>query len=422
MLHRSLTIGSIAAIPVRIHWSWLIIFGLLIGSMGPLYAPVACHPAVMCGAAWTLAAVVSLLVAASVLLHELGHALAARHCAVKVQSITLFALGGMAEVRAESPNPRADFVIAVAGPAVSLLLAVVCGLAWWLAGNTAISHSFMAILWVLAHVAFANAIMAVFNLLPGYPMDGGRVLRAILWFLGDDLLNATRIAALMGQVCGGLLGILGIVLALSTGEAFIVFWMGVVGFFLFRTADKSYRQLVLHTALTGVQVTDLMQRTFRFVSPDLTLEQFVARYVLGQTEQGFPVVYDSPVDTGDQSEIEHDGISPSPNDRSESLDNFANPESALNGPLLLGMITLQDMRQFTIREWSFTYVGTAMTPFDSLHAIPPHWSAADALSIMTETQADLLPVTDGPYLLGILRRRDLVVYIQNVLARRRPRS
>ncbi|MCG8349874.1 MAG: M50 family metallopeptidase [Chloroflexales bacterium] len=417
-----MTIGSIAAIPVRIHWSWLIIFGLLIGSMGPLYAPVACSPAALCGAAWTLAAVVSLLVAVSVLLHELGHALAAQRCAVKVQSITLFALGGMAEVRAESPNPRADFVIAIAGPAVSLILAVICGLAWWVVGNTTFSSSFMAIVLVLAHLAFANAIMAVFNMLPGYPMDGGRVLRAILWFLGNDLLSATRIAALMGQLCGGLLGILGIVLAFSTGEVFVAFWMGVIGFFLFRTADTSYRQLVLHTALTDVQVTDLMQRTFRFVSPDLTLEQFVARYVLGQTEQGFPVIRNSAVDTNSLSEIEPGGIYPPPSDRAESLDSFAKSESDPDRPLLLGMITLQDMRQFTIREWPFTYVGTAMTPFDRLHSIPFNWSAADALHMMTETHADLLPVTDGPYLLGILRRRDLVVYIQNVLVRRRPHS
>jgi Zn-dependent protease len=327
----------------------------------------------------------ALLIGASVLLHELGHALTARRLAVPVQSITLFAFGGMAEVEAEAPGPGAEFAIAVAGPAVSLLIALVGGLLWWadvqaeagLAGTLA------------AHLALANAIMAVFNLLPGYPMDGGRVLRATLWFLADDMLPATRVAAQVGRICGALIGIGGAALAFAARIPLLAVWAGVIGYFLHRTASASYRQVLLQTALSNVSVSDLMQRRFRTVSPDLTLDQFVSRYVLGQAETGFAVAL--PDDAGE--------------DAAE--------------PVLLGIMTLRNIRRYTTAQWSSHLVADTMTPMEQLRSVGPQATAIDALYMLNAGPDDLLPVTDGPRLVGILRRRDVAVFVQVQMARKK---
>ncbi len=400
MLRRTLTLGYIAAIPVRLHWSWLIIFGLLLVMLRAVYAPTLCDPLLTCGSAWLIAAAVSLLIGGSVLLHELGHALVARRCQVPVHSITLFAFGGVAEVQAEAAEPSSEFAIAVAGPLTNLLIAVACGLSWL---AMAAYDSLFPLALLVAHVGLANAIMAVFNLLPGYPMDGGRVLRAVLWFLNDDMLGATQIAARIGKLCGALLVLGGLLLALASQDLFAAVWMTIIGVFLYRTARSSYRQFLLHVTLNGVRVADLMQRNVRTVSPELTLEQFVSRYVLGHSDQGFPVVRIMPAE---------------PRSTAEGPAGLL-PLMPSQSPILVGMMTLRDMRRFTINDWPFTRVAEAMTPLHHVRALAPSWSAVDALHMMTETGAELLPVIEGPYLLGVLRRRDLALYIQLALTHKR---
>lgn len=383
MFSRAITLGRIAAIPIRLHWSWLIIFSLLVAALRPIYAQRACATLAPCGSDFLLAALMAVLVGVSVLLHELGHALMAQRFRVPVQSITLFAFGGVAEVEAESPTPGAEFAIAVAGPAASLVIAASTSGFWWLAGGLNSSGPLAAL---VVHVALANTIMALFNLLPGYPMDGGRVLRAVLWFLNDDLLPATRAAAQVGRACGVSLGLGGIVLALAAGQPLVALWTAVVGMFLYRTASASYRQLLLQTALRGVHVADLMQRRLRTVSRDLTLEQFVARYLLGQAETGFAVV---------------------------------EPPEGDNDPLLLGMITLRNLRPFTTGQWANRQVGEAMTPARSLTALTPQLTAFDALYALNDSPDGLLPVTEDGYLVGLLRRRDVALFVQVQMARRR---
>jgi len=384
MLSHSITLGRVAAIPIRLHWSWAVIFGLLIVALRPVYAFYACDGAVVCGADVGLAVAMAVLVGVSVLLHELGHALVAGRLAVPVQSITLFAFGGVAEVDHDAPGPGAEFAIAVAGPAVSLLIAAGAGLFAWLAPRADGPLALAAL--VAGHLAAANAIMGVFNLLPGYPMDGGRVLRATLWYLGDELLPATRATAQIGRACGALLGLGGLAVGVLSRQPVAAVWAALVGLFLFRTASGSYRQAVLQSVLDGVSVGDLMQRRFRTVSRELTLEQFVARYVLGQAETGFAVV--------------------------EPADDAAEPA-------LIGMMTLRNMRRFTTVQWSLKQVGEAMTPIGQVRTLSPQLPAFDALFLLSESPDGLLPVADGPRLVGILRRRDLAVFIQVQLARRR---
>jgi Zn-dependent protease len=379
----SITLGRIASIPIRLHWSWVGIFVLLVASLRSVYAAQACGGPTVCGVDLALAALMALLIGASVLLHELGHALVARRLAVPVQSITLFALGGMAEVDAEAPGPGAEFAIAVAGPATSLLIALSSGLVWWAA------HAGTSLIGTMAlHLALANTIMAVFNLLPSYPMDGGRVLRATLWFLADDMLPATRVAAQVGRVCGAILGIGGIALALVAHTPLLALWAGVIGYFIHRTASASYRQALLQTLLSDVYVADLMQRRFRTVSPELTLDHFVARYVLGQAEMGFAVAHPGEAD-GEGAE-----------------------------PVLLGIVTMRNIRRHAAAQWASQLVGDTMTPLQQLRSVGPRAAAIDALYLLNAGPDDLIAVTDGPRLVGILHRHDVAVYVQVQMAKR----
>ncbi|NJN18759.1 MAG: CBS domain-containing protein [Oscillochloris sp.] len=380
MFRHAITLGRIATIPIRLHWSWALIFGMLVFALRPVYTPLVCGE-VACGRDLVLAVLLALLVGVSVLLHELGHALVAQRMKLDVHAITLFAFGGVAEVNDDAAEPGAELAIAVAGPLVSLLLAAGGGIVAWLADPT------FALL--AGHLAAANAVMAIFNLLPGYPMDGGRVLRAVLWFFNDDLIPATRIAAQIGRLTGIAMGLLGLVLGLLYGQAIAGAWSLLIGVFLFHTANTSFRHALLHSALHGVVVGDVMQRRFRTVSCDLTLEQFVARYVLGQVETGFAVVHPSV-----QSEDE---------------------------PPLLGMMTLRHLRHFRSDVWSLHRIEAVMTPATAVTPLDPRMTAIDALQRLEHTADGVLPVTKDSRLVGMLRRRDLAVYIQVQMARRNRR-
>ncbi len=383
MFQRTLTLTAIAGIPVRIHWSWLIICGLLMATLTAFYQ----RYTDLVGAGM-LALLTSLLIGVSIILHELSHALIARRYAVTVQSITLFALGGAAEVHQDAPTPDSEFAIAAAGPLFSLLLALICGGVSWTVGQSG-QPTFMLLVTVMLHLCLTNGIMAVFNLLPGYPMDGGRILQATLWFLTDDMLLSTRIAARIGQVCGLLIGMAGLGLAIIFRQPFLALWLAVIGFFLYRMARTSYYQLFIQTMLTGMQVMHLMQRSHRTVSPELTLEQFVARYVLGQSEQSFVVV-------GQRSWY----LNMTVTDGSDGVTG------------LIGVITLHNLRRFALGEWASTHVREAMIPLSQVCTIPPDLNLLDALHLMTRLRVDMLPVTEGAHLLGVLRRRDVLVYVQ----------
>jgi Zn-dependent protease/CBS domain-containing protein len=379
----TLTLGRVAAIPIRLHWSWALVFCGLVALLRPVYAPLACAGAAPCGPDVGLAALLAALIGASVLLHELGHALVALRHTVPVQSITLFGFGGVAELEAESPHPGAELAIAVAGPAVSLLIAAAAGALWW-ASDPAQADPLGLL---AAHVALANGLIALFNLLPSYPMDGGRVLRAALWFLNDELLPATRAAAEVGRACAIVVGLLGLVIAAGAREPLVAVWAAVVGVFLFRTASASHRQSMVASALHGVTVADLMQRRLRTVPGDLTLEQFVARFVLGHAETGFPVVEPAADPDGD--------------------------------PHLLGLITIRSLRRYTTAQWSERRVAEVMTPADHVAALRPETPALDALYALNSSPDGLLPVTEGPRLVGMLRHRDLALFVQMQLGRRR---
>jgi Zn-dependent protease/CBS domain-containing protein len=371
MLRRTMTVGSIAGIHIRFHWSWLVVLVLIVGMLSQVYTSYANRPV-----AWVMAVSAVLLLCASVVLHELGHALVARRYRLPVIGITLFALGGVTEIADDRPEPVRELLIAVTGPAISLILALICGLVWW-GGSTHPSGV------VALHLALTNSMMAIFNLLPGYPLDGGRVLRAVIWFLTDAELPAARVAAVIGRACGWLVVFAGAVYTIGVGDIINGTWIALIGYFLTRSAAIGYRQLVLQRILSDISVADLMQRAYRAVAPELPLDQFVGRYILGQTDQGFPVLQRPDVDA------------PQP---------------------LLGMITLRNLRRFQLSEWAFTHVGEAMTPVHRVSALAPGMPAGEAFRALMESGEEQLPVIDGNALLGVLRRRDLFRYIERHMA------
>jgi Zn-dependent protease len=366
MLRRAIPIGSVGGVAIRLHWTWLGALLLLIAALSRIYDGGADS-----STAWLLACAAALLLFVSVVLHELGHALVARRYGLRVHAITLFALGGVTEIADAPPAPVRDFLVAVAGPIASLLLALLGGLAWWAA------RAPLDLL--LLQLALTNGVIVLFNLLPGYPLDGGRALWAVVAFLTDDELVAARGVALAGRMCGWVLLSGAVFYALTTADVLNGLAIGVVGYFLIRNAAVGYRQFMLRRMLSGIAVADLMQRVFRAVAPELPLDQFVGRYVLGQLDQGFPVLQLPDTD------------SPQP---------------------LLGMMTLRDLRRFQLSEWAFTHVGEAMTPFHRLRALPPGMPAGEAFHTLLETGEEQLPVLDGATLLGVLRRRDLLSYIE----------
>src|SRR5262245_7285527 len=373
MFTRALPVGSIHGVSIRLHWSWVGALLLVVAALSQLYAG-----SVGAGEAWLMAGAAAVLLCASVILHELGHALVARRYGLPVHAITLFALGGVTEIADATPEPVRDFLVAVAGPAVSLLLAVLGGLAWWAA------RGLLAL--ILLHLALTNGTIVLFNLLPGYPLDGGRALNAVITFLTDDEVVAARVSALAGRAGGWVLLAGGGLYSLVTADLLSGLLAVAIGSFLIRNATIGYRQFVLQRMLSGVSVSDLMQRVFRAVAPELPLDQFVGRYVLGQIEQSFPVLQWPDTD------------SPQP---------------------LLGMMTLRDLRRFQLSDWAFTHVGEAMTPFHRLRVLPPGMPAGEAFRTLLESGEEQLPVLDGATLLGLLRRRDLVSYIERRAARRR---
>lgn len=376
MLRRPASIGSIAGVPIQVHWSWAAVLLLVAVALGQLYVAVTGDEG-----AWVMAFAAALLLCVSVVLHELAHALVARRYGLHVRGITLFALGGVTEIVDPEPAPVRDLLIAVAGPAVSLLLTALGGLAWWSARDPALSV-------LAAHLTLTNAAMAIFNLLPGYPLDGGRALCAVVSFLTDDELVGARAVSLAGRGFGAALALGGAIYSIAAVDLLNGVWVVLVGLFLVRNAPAGYRRFVIQRLLNGVSVADVMQRVYRAVDPNLPLDQFVGRYVLGQIDQGFPVL--------------------------------SRPDADAPQPLL-GMMTVRDLRRFRFNEWALTHVGEAMTPAHRLRAVPPEMPAGEALRALLESGEEQLPVTDGAALLGVLRRRDVLGYIDRRARARRSR-
>jgi Zn-dependent protease/predicted transcriptional regulator len=364
----ALRLARVAGFDIYIHWSWLIIFWLLTWSLAVGYLPDV-YPAWGAGQRWVVGAVTSLLFFASVLVHELAHSVLARGRGLPVHSITLFIFGGVSMLGGEARRAKDEFWIAIVGPLTSFAVAAVAFVVWLLA-RAADAEVVRA---VAGYLASINISVGVFNLLPGFPLDGGRVLRSLVWGVKRNLIEATRVASNVGKGIAALLVALGIVMVFAGGVGGL--WLVFIGWFLWNAAESSYQQLVMQRSFEGLSIGPVIERTVPRVAPDVSLRQLAHDYILKQNRRAFFV---APTDEGD----------------------------------IQGLITLSDLQKVPDEEWDRVSVYRAMTPRDRLITITPRADALVALEMMAEHNIAQLVVVDGREPIGILSRAALIGAIQ----------
>ncbi len=364
-MKHSWTIGKIFGIEIRVDSSWLVIFFLITWFLAATYFPRQ-FPGWNSGLYWIIGIMTSLLFFASVLVHELAHSLVAIKQGEKVRSITLFLLGGVAQITEEPKKPWREFFMALIGPVSSLVLAILFFiLSLFLRG---VSEPLRA---SASYLALINAALAVFNIMPGFPMDGGRVLRSIIWNITGNLRKATRVASRVGQGFAFFLIFIGILQILQRN--FFGLWLIFVGWFLHSAAVTGYQQVMVEAVLKGVSAEDLMTRDFETVSVDLPVESLVEDYILRKKERAFLV--------------------------------------SDNGGLK-GIVCLEDVKTVPRTNWATTKVGEIMTPKDKLEVVAPDADGSQVLSRITGKNVHQVPVMVGEKIAGIICRTDLLRFIQ----------
>ncbi|HLI27252.1 MAG TPA: site-2 protease family protein [Chloroflexota bacterium] len=365
-MHSSIQLGRIAGIPVGIHYTWLVAFALVAWSLAAGFFPLN-YPGWAPLAYWVTGVVAALGLFGCVLLHELSHSLVARARGHGVHSITLFIFGGVSNIAEESENPADEFWISVVGPLTSFALAV---LAWLLTRLVALPNTPLGAL--LAYLAVINLMLGVFNLLPGFPLDGGRVLRSLLWATTGSLYRATQVASYVGQGFGFLLIFWGLWQLLS-GNFLGGLWIAFIGWFLNGAAETVRQQQVLKERLQGVRVAELMNPRPPIASPALSVQDFVCTHVMREGHRALLVEDEA--------------------------------------GRLLGIVSITDAREVPQAQWATTPVGAIMTRVP-LKTVAPDTALADALQLLVEHGLNQLPVLAAGRAVGLLSRADIIRYLQ----------
>lgn len=276
--------GRIAGIEVGLHWSLAIVFALIVWTLASQVLP-AVVPDQPQSAYWIVSSVAGLLFYASLLSHEMGHALVARRLGVKVDGITLWIFGGVARLKGDAATPGVEARIAIAGPLVSLALAILFGAATFILDATGGPPLVEG---GCAWLAGSNAILLLFNLIPAFPLDGGRLLRAWLWKRQGDRYRATSRAAWLGRMCAFLMIGVGLLQLLVQG-ALSGLWPILLGWFLMSAARSEAAQVLMRGALSGLRVGDLMSRDPAVAPGWITVDEFMRSYVPGQHAHAYPL-------------------------------------------------------------------------------------------------------------------------------------
>jgi Zn-dependent protease/predicted transcriptional regulator len=372
-------IGRIFGIPIHVHASWLFVFFFVTWSLATGYLPDML-PGLSEPRYWGMGGVAALLLFASVLLHELGHSLVALRYRIPIGQITLFIFGGVAQMRKEPPHPRAEFLIAIAGPIVSFLLAGLCIALVALLESLPAGTSVQGLTALGALLGMVNTQLGLFNLLPGFPLDGGRALRAGLWAWSKDFYRATSQAALVGLLFGIGFGLFGAFLlvgsltgTLSSAAASSGGWIVLLGAFLFSAARGSRKQAAIRASLASVSVRDLMVSNVVALSPDISLEEAVNQYFLPYGYGGFPVVQDEK---------------------------------------LMGIVTVRDVQTVNNSLWASRRIADVMQTTHDEMVVSPDTIAIQALEKMISSGAERLIVVQGGELLGLLTRASIGNFIE----------
>ena len=366
MLKGGIPLGSFFGVSIRLHYSWFIIFALVTWALAAGYFPTA-YPDWNQATYWGIGLATSLLFFASVLAHELSHSVVALGAGIPVKSITLFVFGGVSQISKEPERPGVEFRMALAGPLSSLVIA---GIFWGIRVATIdVSQPATALAFWLAWI---NAVLAGFNLIPGFPLDGGRVLRSIIWWRRNNLVSATRVAATIGRGMGYLF-IFGGIFWIFWGNWFQGLWIALIGWFLENAAAGSYQQVAFQDMLRGHKVSEVMTRDCPTVPPRLTIEQLVHDYILGTGRRCFPVAENS-----------H----------------------------LLGLVTLNDVKGVSRDERLTKTVQETMTPLAKLKSVRPSDDLAEVMHLLTSEDINQLPVIENDTIVGMIARDNLLSFIR----------
>ena len=379
-------IGKIFGINIHIDWSWLLIFGLVSWSLASTFGQL--HTEWTGLMQWGIALSAALLFFMSVLAHELAHSLVARSRGVPVRNITLFMFGGVSNIQRDPSSPVDELLVTIVGPLTSFLL----GAIFLLSGTGSFALANMNLMnastmvsqlgpfgTILLWLGSVNILVGLFNLIPGFPLDGGRIVRSILWGITDNLQKATRWASWMGQAVAWALIFAGMAMLFGAripflGSGFINgIWIIFIGWFLQSAAVQSYRKLVIQDILEDTPVKRMMYTDVPVVNANLSVQTLIDNYIM-QTDNRAFIVFD--------------------------------------GERMVGLVTIEDIRDISPKSRSQTMVKDVMTPSQKMIVIAPDEEASEAFQRLQSEDIRQLPVINGNRIVGLLRRKDIIRWLQ----------
>jgi Zn-dependent protease/predicted transcriptional regulator len=368
-MEAQIKLGRLFGIEIGLHYSWLIIALLIAFSLAGHFG--AAHPDWDRGVIWGMAIVTAILFFAAIVAHELSHAIVARRRGLPVRSITLFALGGGAQLEKNPEDAKTEFLVSIVGPIASAAIAFACLMLAWLLGWTTMAEPTTPLMAMLVWLGYINIGLAIFNLLPGFPMDGGRVLRAIVWWYTGSAQRATRAASLIGQVVAFSFIIFGI-FRFFGGAGFSGLWIAFIGWFLLGAAKAANAQQELTERLRGVRVGDVMARDCTVVDGNSNLYTFVHDYLLPTGQRCFLVM--------EQGEV-------------------------------TGLVTPNEVKDIAKERWPYTTVFDVMRPLEQLKTVTPETPVSEALEIIGRDDINQLPALTNGRLEGMISRDQILRYL-----------
>ncbi|MCI0415031.1 site-2 protease family protein [bacterium] len=369
-MRAQIKLGRIFGVQIGLHYSWFFIAYLITLSLSAQFRNT--NPEWGTSTIWTLAVAAGLLFFIAILLHELSHAVVAKAYGLPVHSITLFALGGVAQIEKESGSAKAEFWMGIAGPIASILIGLLfLGLAATL-GWRPMEQPARPLWAMLVWLGYINITLAIFNLIPGFPLDGGRVLRSIVWWKTGNVQQATRIAARIGQFVAFLFIAVGLLGFFTTG-GFGRLWIALIGWFLLEAARASYQEVEVQAGLRNIRVSDVMSRDCPTIDAQLNLQQFVDDHL---------------VTTGRRCFL------------------------ATQNDQVVGLITPQEVKQVERTRWPETRVKDVMRPLETLRKVKTTTPISEALQIMSREDVNQLPVMSNGKVEGMLSRSQVLALLQ----------
>lgn len=363
-------LGKIFGVEIGLHYSWFLIAVLITLSLAQQFQLT--NAAWSAGLRWGLALITAVLFFASIVAHELSHALVAKARGLPVRSITLFALGGVAQMERDAGDAKTEFWMGIIGPITSFVIGVVCLLLALLLGWTPPDLPATPLPAMLMWLGVINVGLAIFNMVPGFPLDGGRVLRGLIWWITGDAKRATTIAARVGQVIAFLMIVYG-VMQFFSGAGFSGLWLAFIGWFLLSASRESYAQMVIAEGLRGLRVADVMTRDYEAVDAYSNLQTFAEEHLMRTGRRFFVVNLNG------------------------------HPE---------GIITPAELAAVPRAQWPYTTIADVMRPIASVSTVRTDTAITDALELMASQDLNQLPVVVDGSLAGVISRAHVLQLIQ----------